>query len=529
VLKVSVIVPVYNPGRYIDDCIASLLGQTLPHDQYELIFVDDGSTDGTGRRLDELAAMHPNVRVEHIPNSGWPGKPRNVGLDLARGEFVYFVDNDDRIARDALERLYRTALQEDADIVIGKVVGVGRGVPRELFARNRSGVGLDWPPLLRLLTPHKLFRRGFIERHGIRFPDEPRRLEDHYFVVHAYFHEPRISVLADGPVYYWVHRGETGNASSTFEAGKYFEDMRGVLDIVDEHLPPGPERERLLMHWYRGKMLGRVGGPSFPKRDYDFRGELLGEVRKVANERYGPWVDAYLPLNLRVRSHVMLDGDRDEVERLAAFEEDVRARVWLHELKPHLGDLRLRFTGALRTTAGGLRFEPRGERIYWAPPDSLDLQVDDEVLDVTGEIGAASAEVFLRSLDDDGVEYLVPGHLRARIAPFAATSDYVRLVVDGDMRLTAVTGAAGAQLPAGEWDVRVRVKVAGFAATARLRRDKNGEPLVVVSDDRGRLFERPDPEAAPPAPPSQNGGGRFSRAAAAARARIASVAAGRLR
>lgn len=523
------IVPVYNPGRHIDGCIASLLGQTLPHDQYELIFVDDGSTDGTGERLDALAAMHRGVRVEHIPGSGWPGKPRNVGLDMARGEFVYFVDNDDRIARDALERLHRTALQDDADIVIGKVVGVGRGVPREIFERNRSGVGLDWPPLLSLLTPHKLFRRRFVERHGIRFPDEPRRLEDHYFVMHAYFHEPRISVLADAPVYYWVHRGGEINASATFAAAKYFADLRGVLDIVDGHVPPGPERERLLMHWYRGKMLGRAGGPGFPKRDYDFRGELLHEVRTLANERYGPWVDSYLRLNLRVRSHVMLKGDRDEVERLAAFEEELRARVWLHELKPHLGDLRLRFTAALRSAAGGLRFEPRGERIYWAPPDSLELGVDHEVLDVTGEIEDASAEVFLRSLDDEGVEYLVPGHLRARIAPFAATRDYVRLVVDGDMRLTAVTGAAGAQLPAGEWDVRVRVSVAGFRATARLRRDKNDDPLVVVSDAMGRLFERPAPDPAPPPPPSRNGGGRFSRAAAAARARIASAAAGRRR
>jgi polyribitol phosphate beta-O-GlcNActransferase TarS-like protein len=271
-----------------------------------------------------------------------------------------------------------------------------------------------------------------------------------------------------------------------------------------------------------------VGGPGFPKRDPNFRGELLTEVRRVAHERYGPWVHEYLPLNLRVRSHVMLNGDRDEVERLAAFEEELRARVWLRELKPHLGDLRLRFTGALRTNAGGLHFEPRGDRIYWTPPEALWLRVDEETLEVTEEVADASAQVFLRSLDDDGVEYLVPGHVRARIAPFAATRDYVRVVVDGDMRLTAVTGAAGAQLPPGEWDVRVRVTVAGFGATARLRRERDGDPLVVVSDHKGRLYERPDPEAAPPGPPpSANGRARFRQAAAAARARIVAAAARR--
>ena len=109
VLKVSVIVPVYNPGANIDECIDSLLGQSLPSEEYELIFVDDGSTDETPARLDALAAEHDNVRVEHIPNSGWPGKPRNLGIEMARGEFVYFVDNDDWLGKSALNRLYDRA------------------------------------------------------------------------------------------------------------------------------------------------------------------------------------------------------------------------------------------------------------------------------------------------------------------------------------------------------------------------------------------------------------------------------------
>ena len=72
-VKVSVIVPVYNPGRYIEDCIASLLGQSLPPDAYEIVFVDDGSTDGTPARLDALAAEDPRMKVIHQENSGWSG------------------------------------------------------------------------------------------------------------------------------------------------------------------------------------------------------------------------------------------------------------------------------------------------------------------------------------------------------------------------------------------------------------------------------------------------------------------------
>src|SRR5215213_6790495 len=95
--KVSVVVPVYNPGAVIEECVGSLLDQSLQAAEYEIVLVDDGSTDGTAARLDELQSLHALVRVRHIPNSGWPGRPRNVGLKMARGEYVYFVDNDDWI------------------------------------------------------------------------------------------------------------------------------------------------------------------------------------------------------------------------------------------------------------------------------------------------------------------------------------------------------------------------------------------------------------------------------------------------
>src|SRR5215213_8705321 len=101
--RVTVIVPVFNPGDDINALIDSLLGQTMPPHEREFVFVDDGSTDGTGERLDALAAQNVGMEVVHIPNSGWPGRPRNVGIDTAHGEFVFFADNDDRLELDALE------------------------------------------------------------------------------------------------------------------------------------------------------------------------------------------------------------------------------------------------------------------------------------------------------------------------------------------------------------------------------------------------------------------------------------------
>ena len=259
--SVSVIVPVFNPGANIDECIDSLLGQTMPAGELELIFVDDGSTDATPARLDALAAEHAHVRVERIPNSGWPGRPRNLGMDLARGEFVYFVDNDDWLELDAIERMHATALRDGADVVIGKVVGHGKTVPRELFRESLHAVPFDSVRLLALLTPHKLFRREMLVEHGIRFPEGRRRLEDHLFVVHAYFHATAISVLADRPCYHWALRDRAGHAShQRLDPVGYFGNVREVLDVVCEHTEPGAFRDSLLAHWYRGKMLGRVGG-----------------------------------------------------------------------------------------------------------------------------------------------------------------------------------------------------------------------------------------------------------------------------
>src|SRR5690606_13537481 len=121
--KVSVVVPVYNPGKHIEDLITSLLRQDLPRDEYEVIFVDGGSTDETPARLDALAAEEPGVTVIHEEASGWSGKPRNVGIDTARGEYIMFVDNDDWLADQALRRMYDYAIANGADILVPKMAG----------------------------------------------------------------------------------------------------------------------------------------------------------------------------------------------------------------------------------------------------------------------------------------------------------------------------------------------------------------------------------------------------------------------
>ena len=132
-MRVSVVVPVYNVAPYLRQCLDSLVGQTLK--DIEIICVDDGSTDGSGAILDEYAAKDGRVRVVHQANAG-AGAARNVGLDLATGEYLFFCDPDDWCARRMLARMFRQAQNVRADVLLaptyrcdsvtGRLIGVRR-------------------------------------------------------------------------------------------------------------------------------------------------------------------------------------------------------------------------------------------------------------------------------------------------------------------------------------------------------------------------------------------------------------------
>lgn len=111
--RISVIVPVYNVREHICSCMVSLLAQTF--DSYEIIVVDDGSTDGSIAALGRMAA-DPKVRIVIKENAG-TSQARKAGFELARGEYIVFVDSDDRVDPDMLRRLFDAAEREQADMV----------------------------------------------------------------------------------------------------------------------------------------------------------------------------------------------------------------------------------------------------------------------------------------------------------------------------------------------------------------------------------------------------------------------------
>jgi glycosyltransferase involved in cell wall biosynthesis len=443
-VKVSVIVPVYNTGEDLAECVRSVLAQTM--DDYEVIFADDGSSDGTEKRLDELAAEDERVRVIHLPPSGGPGGPRNAGIDAARGDYVYFLDDDDWLGEEALERMHAMALRNDSDIVIGKMVGHGRRVPRLMFKVNRDRADVLEDALLGILTPHKMFRRSFLAEHRIRFPEGPVRLEDHRFVLKAYFLARTISVVSDYPCCHWVRR--PGSYSRNLpEPVHYHAMLREVLDIVDEHVEPGPERDRYYVHWYRGKILKRFGERGFLDAPGEYRWAFYDEARRLARERFGSGVDRYLPVRMRVRSELLRADAHDELFRLMAAEQGTTLEAVLDGTRWRGDRLAVRFTARF-TYPDGTPIAFPGER--WELP--VPLGVPAEILEVDDR--PWRLDLYIRRRDD--------------LADFPLTITHEHRDGEAMSAEALVDVAAVPGLTDGTWDLVGRIDGGGWTYERRL-------------------------------------------------------------
>lgn len=114
-MKISIVIPVYNAEKYIEKCIQSILDQTMT--DFELIVIDDGSTDNSGRVLDNYAEHDSRIKVFHINNSG-VSAARNYGINVCKADYIYIMDADDYLEKNALEDMYSAAIESRCDVVI---------------------------------------------------------------------------------------------------------------------------------------------------------------------------------------------------------------------------------------------------------------------------------------------------------------------------------------------------------------------------------------------------------------------------
>ena len=203
---VSVVVPICNSEYYLRECLDSVLSQE-EFASFELICVDDGSTDSSAAIVEAYAASDRRVRLLRQKNAG-PGVARNAGLDAARGEYIFFLDADDRLScGEALREAYEQAKADDLDILladandmseIGNVTRSNKYLLRDLLPAARvfppESLGANLYIAATMSPWAKLFRRQFLEKNALRFP-ALKRSEDFPFVQLAMSLARRIGAL----------------------------------------------------------------------------------------------------------------------------------------------------------------------------------------------------------------------------------------------------------------------------------------------------------------------------------------------
>lgn len=379
---VTVVVAAYNAMPYLTECLESIRAQSIPPERVEVVAVDDGSTDGTGEELESFAELlGPRVRVVHQENSGGPAAPRNTALDLATARYVFFLDADDRLGPEALQRMVESADRNGSDVVLGKVAGLGgRRVPRSMFRRNVDRTDVYSSRVYWTLTPMKLFRRALVERLGLRFPTDLPVGEDQPFCARAYLHAANISVVADHVCLHWRLRDDGGNITTTVTGAEPRVRMLTVmLDLVAGELPPGAHRDHLLRRHLTLEMhraLVKVCADGVGSAD---RQRLLGEMRDALSAAGADRAARRLPAYLRLEYHLLLHG------RYAAL---VSAMAHLRDELAHQGRDMLP-AGRGLFPVGLVRV---GGRVYARYPGFRDPAsvVPDHVFDVTRELEYAA-------------------------------------------------------------------------------------------------------------------------------------------
>lgn len=230
--KASVIVPVYNVEQYVEKCLRSILAQTEP--DFELLVVDDGATDSSGKLCDALAAQDSRVRVIHQKNQGLGGA-RNTGIEEARGEWLLFVDSDDWIEPETLEKSLKAAEKSGAELVMFAFRSVDENgdtvqVFREDLPKN-TALTVSEHKEIYLTAPcawNKLYRADLFRRTGVRYP--PRVWYEDIRTTLKLFLAADKAVFLDDVCYNYLLRA--GSITKNVNADRNVEILEAFDDIL---------------------------------------------------------------------------------------------------------------------------------------------------------------------------------------------------------------------------------------------------------------------------------------------------------
>lgn len=262
-IDLSIVIPAHDAMPEFTRALESLARQTYDLSRLEVIIVDDCSSDGTWDEACRFAQTHPGLFVvERLETpSGSPAKPRNVGLEKARGKYVFFLDADDWLGEKAVEKMLDHAVEWNSDVLLVKMKGEnGRGAPKSMFACNQPNVDVFHSKVMWTLGPLKLYQRELLNKHGLKFFEQGMP-EDQLLVISSLVYADVVSVAADYDYYHVSWRGEqTRNTFngiwSDFDSN--IRSFRSIMEFVEEHSTEEERSATLLRRLLRLDVLNMV-------------------------------------------------------------------------------------------------------------------------------------------------------------------------------------------------------------------------------------------------------------------------------
>lgn len=226
----SIIIPVYNSEKYLEGCLTSVVNQSLK--DFEIICVNDGSTDNSLKILEKFGAQDSRIRIINQQNQG-QGYARNAGLEAAAGDYVGFIDSDDYISPDFYEKLYK---YKD-DIVLStkrKYLIDGKLKTKDFKAKDKNSLIMKNCNIY-----NKIYSKEFLLNNNIKFYGKTNPAEDNYFSVKAILKAESIKITNGGTYFYRVVEGSTIHKTFSRDGFEILNIMKEIknfnpdLEIID--------------------------------------------------------------------------------------------------------------------------------------------------------------------------------------------------------------------------------------------------------------------------------------------------------
>ncbi|MCQ8260865.1 glycosyltransferase [Streptococcus suis] len=287
---ISVIVPVYNSEKSIFNCIESILSQSFT--DFKIYIVNDGSTDNSDKILTKFE-NHPKIKIVSKANEG-VSIARNVGLDLAEGKYIAFIDSDDTIERDYLKTLVDNINYEDVTLAVSSynVIDLEKNTKSTpSFSKNELDTDLAIEYIISEKGPqgylwNKLFIAEIIHATNLRFDSEIFMAEDLLFVINYLVDAGGKIKITNSPVYNYMIYGNSSNktrlASLSLGYEKYFENFLLCTEKIDSLLPKNYKKSKVAIQGRKGRIAVQyLRANALMKNESK---KLLTKLRKIAIE-----------------------------------------------------------------------------------------------------------------------------------------------------------------------------------------------------------------------------------------------------